>query len=451
MENIIVCKFGGSSLSSSEGVQAIIDILAQPQRNYIAVSAIGRRYNSDIKVTDLLIELHRCILNADTVGINRLWKDISARYLSVFGAFVHKNRIKRLLKRTYIIVLEMRDYAFTVSRGEFLSAKLLAIATDYPFVDAACIINVRNQKLCVEASINNIQKAIRKLPKFITGGFYGREIDIDVISSAHFNRESKEYHKKKALMRINAHSKHNKICRKVGLLSRGGSDITGAILAVGANAKLYENFTDVNGVMTADPKKVGSFKPIRRISYDDIFRMGFFGASVFHPDSVHILQTSNIPIAIRNTYNNWDFGTIVCGYAKKPPFVTCTDCAVVYVKGNVQLPSYDSILRIVSDCNGFCAVFSDAEQARSYVNSLAEQKSEAIALSGLEKVEGVSVVCNLSYLEVSTDATRKGGLMPAIESFPTEMLHLCRFSDTMFLIAPKSQENAILNAIVSVL
>lgn len=244
-----VAKFGGSSLASSKQFEKVKKIAASGDRNIIVVSAPGKRYKDDIKVTDRLINLYddkeklsslkerlesikKEIKNTDYL-IRENLDQISERYLDILGELKEdslKDEIKYIIDSLYYE--DSRDYI--VSRGEYLNGKILAAYLGYEFLDAKDIIFLDGSKINEEKTEKAIREKIEPGKKYVIPGFYGNQGG------------------------------------KIGLLKRGGSDYTGSILASSLNCLLYENWTDVSGIMDKDPAKDKDAKAYKSLSYNEL-------------------------------------------------------------------------------------------------------------------------------------------------------------------------------------
>ena len=248
---MIVTKFGGTSMASADQfkkVKSIID--ADPARQVVVVSAAGKKNSSDIKITDLLYTLHTHLVYG--VPYDDIWGMIAGRYIE----------IKEELGLTYDIEADLAkikgelgkglDQNYLISRGEYLSAKLMSAYLGFDFVDAKDIIRFAyNGTVDLERSEQNAKKAFSRRGNIVVPGFYG----------SYPNGE---------------------IC----LFSRGGSDITGSYLARFLNARIYENWTDVPGTLTADPRIVDNPKTIAQITYTELRELSYMGATVLHEDAI---------------------------------------------------------------------------------------------------------------------------------------------------------------------
>ncbi|MBP5231673.1 MAG: aspartate kinase [Clostridia bacterium] len=274
---IVVAKFGGTSLSCAgqfEKVKAIAE--ADPSRRYFVPSAPGKRFSGDKKVTDLLIDLYR--ENAEGNPTESLLTDIFGRFESIRSELGLKepdlegefNEIRSRLEAR-----PSRDYV--VSRGEYLSGLLLASYLGVPFIDAAEVVFFDAEgRLEAELTDRVLSRRLSRVPKAVIPGFYGSKPD-----------------------------------GSLQTFPRGGSDITGSLVARASKADLYENWTDVSGFLSADPKIVENPRFIDVITYSELRELSYMGASVLHEDAVFPVKMANIPIRIRNTNRPEDPGTFI--------------------------------------------------------------------------------------------------------------------------------------------
>ncbi len=273
---IKVTKFGGSSVANARQFQKVKKIIqSDADRRFVIVSASGREHKSDNKVTDLLylIEAH---LNYH-VDFLSLFQLIEERFIS----------IKNELHLTYPIeddLAELKEKLNTsistdylVSRGEYLTAKLMSEYLNYPFIDAKDVIHFQyDGKIDFEKTKSALQKYLKHHDCFVMPGFYGSLPD-----------------------------------GKIKTMSRGGSDITGSILADIMHADMYENWTDVSGILMADPRIVQHPKRIQTITYSELRELSYMGANVLHEEAIFPVKEKNIPINILNTNHPEEGGTII--------------------------------------------------------------------------------------------------------------------------------------------
>ena len=271
-----VCKFGGSSLASSMQFLKVKDIIeSDASRKAIVVSAPGKRNKDDNKITDLLYLLGAHIKYG--VDYTQIYSQIKNRYFEIRDELkidlALEDEFASLEKEFSKTISE----EYLVSRGEYFSAKLLASLIGYTFIDSKDIIEFNyDGSLNEEKNAINIKKALEEHDKIVIPGFYG----------SYKNGSIK-------------------------LFSRGGSDVTGAIVASSLEATIYENWTDVSGIKVADPKIIDSPKGISEITYDELRELSYMGASVLHEETIFPVQELNIPINILNTNRPLEKGTII--------------------------------------------------------------------------------------------------------------------------------------------
>ena len=270
-------KFGGTSMANADSIRKVRDIiLADPEAGYVVVSAPGKREPSDTKVTDMLIAL--CAEKTES-GRRAALDAVAAR----FDAIIDELGIDLDLSSDYEDILKNREsdsYDYVVSRGEYLSAKVLAKLIGYEFVDAADIIRFGpNGRTDDEFTQRLASERLRTAVRAVVPGFYG----------------------------LGANG-------RIKTFSRGGSDVTGAIVAKAVGATVYENWTDVDGFMVCDPRKVKNPRIIEMLTYSELRELSYMGASVLHPEAVFPVNKSGIPINIRNTFNPSAKGTMIVCY-----------------------------------------------------------------------------------------------------------------------------------------
>ncbi len=270
-----VCKFGGSSLADAERIKRVIDIVnSDPERRYVVVSAPGKRYPSDRKMTDLLYEWHR--LNSLQLSS----EEIRGIIAKIFGDIVEDlsvdiNISKELDQIAHDITFgATQDYA--ASRGEYLNGKIIAKALCFEFIDPMYCIRFDEQgRYDALKGYVDIRQALRG-KRAVIPGFYGST------------------------------PKGN-----VKTFSRGGSDVTGAIIARTMGADLYENWTDVSGLLMADPRIVTNPHAIRAVTYRELRELAYMGANVFHEEAMFPVQEAGIVTNIRNTWDPENPGTLI--------------------------------------------------------------------------------------------------------------------------------------------
>lgn len=290
----ITCKFGGSSLADTAAIQRAVDIInANPDRRFIVPSAPGKRNPEDKKVTDLLYAWHTIASEGfdpkEPRGIVQARFEELAQSLGVeLDVAFYINEIDEQLK-----VDSSPD--FMASRGEYLNGRLIAALLDATFVDPADYIKFNETGDFLESSYEGLANALQGEGRFVIPGFYG--------SDANGN---------------------------IKTFSRGGSDVTGSIVARASGSELYENWTDVSGFMMADPRIVDNPRHISEITYQELRELAYMGATVLHDEAIFPVRSKGIPINIRNTNESDHPGTRivasresdtpVCGVAGRDGF-----------------------------------------------------------------------------------------------------------------------------------
>ena len=273
---IKVAKFGGSSVADAIQINKIKDIINEDDDiRYVVVSAPGKRFSEDTKVTDLL---YLCRTHIEhKLAYEQIFQVICDRYLSMESSLGVDVDMKEELEQIRRNINAETSVDYIASRGEYLNAKLIAAYLGFEFVDAARVVKFSDKgKFMEERTNEEIEKVLSSCGKAVIPGFYGSRID-----------------------------------GSIKTFSRGGSDITGALVARAVKADVYENWTDVSGFLVADPRIVDNPKPISRISYRELRELAYMGASVLHEDAIYPAKVANIPINIRNTNRPQDPGTMI--------------------------------------------------------------------------------------------------------------------------------------------
>ena len=273
---IKVVKFGGSSLASAGQFAKVGDIIRSDEsRKYVVPSAPGKRNAKDTKVTDMLYDCYAAA-EAEEEFKPKL-KKIKDRY----DAIINGLNLKLSLEEEFSIIAENfakkagSDYA--ASRGEYLNGIIMAAYLGYDFIDAAEVVFFdENGEFDADKTDKVLSARLEKSEKAVIPGFYGAKEDGSVVT-----------------------------------FSRGGSDITGSIVAKAAKADMYENWTDVSGFLIADPRIIKNPEVIKVITYRELRELSYMGATVQHEDAVFTVRKAGIPINIRNTNAPEDEGTLI--------------------------------------------------------------------------------------------------------------------------------------------
>lgn len=276
MTDIKVVKFGGSSLADAKQFKKVADIIkSDKNRRFVVASAPGKRFSEDIKITDMLYACYEKAAKGEDFSAD--FNAIEERYNSIISEL----NIDISLAKDYETIKNAfahtagRDYA--ASRGEYLNSKVLAAYLGYSFLDPAGYIYFNeNGTFDMDRTLSLLTPKLKTLDNAVIPGFYGT-MPNDTIKT----------------------------------FSRGGSDVTGSIVARAADAHIYENWTDVSGFLICDPRIVENPEPITTITYKELRELSYMGATVLHEDAIFPVRAAGIPINIRNTNHPEDKGTMI--------------------------------------------------------------------------------------------------------------------------------------------
>ncbi|TCO75231.1 aspartate kinase [Marinisporobacter balticus] len=274
--NIKVAKFGGSSVADAKQFQKVRDIvLADNHRRYIVPSAPGKRYGGDYKITDLLYLCHAHVQHA--VPFDQMFSMITDRYVGIIDELNLSIDLNPYFDEIKEKITQGASADYTASRGEYLNGLVLANLLNYDFVDPKeMILFDEYGELDTQRTQEVIREKLKQHKYAVIPGFYGGMP----------NGEIKTF-------------------------SRGGSDITGSIVAQAVEAEIYENWTDVSGFLMADPRIVDNPKQIEKITYQELRELSYMGATVLHEEAVFPVREAEIPINVRNTNEPDNPGTII--------------------------------------------------------------------------------------------------------------------------------------------
>lgn len=271
-----VVKFGGSSLADANQFRKVSAIIkSDSKRRYVVPSAPGKRFSDDIKITDMLYKC--CELAGSGLDFSEKFQLIKNRY----NGIISELGIDMSLDDEFdSIAKELKARPakdFAASRGEYLNGKVLAEYLGFNFVDAGDVIIFDNKGvLMLDDTVKAVRKRLKDLDNAVIPGFYGRTTE-----------------------------------GYIKTFSRGGSDVTGSIIANAVRAEIYENWTDVSGFLVADPRIVDTPDVIEVITYRELRELAYMGASVLHEDAIFPVRSAGIPINIRNTNRPEDDGTMI--------------------------------------------------------------------------------------------------------------------------------------------
>ncbi len=284
MRQVKVVKFGGSSLADANQFKKVAGIVhADPARRFVVASAPGKRFKEDTKITDMLYSCYE--LAAKGGDFEPQFAAIESRYNSIIkdlGLKISLDKEFTQIKNGFI-GRAGRDYA--ASRGEYLNSKLLAEYLGFEFIDPAGYIFFNESGVFdLDKTTEVLSKKLAETEYAVIPGFYGA-MPNDTIKT----------------------------------FSRGGSDVTGSIVARAANAEIYENWTDVSGFLICDPRVVENPEGITTITYRELRELSYMGAGVLHEDAIFPVRTAGIPINIKNTNAPEDAGTMIVADAGDTP------------------------------------------------------------------------------------------------------------------------------------
>ncbi len=297
-------------------VKSIVE--SDPERRFVVVSAPGKRFSGDKKITDLLFACHKELVKSGSC--RKSFSAVRSRFTDIAAQLGLNIDLNAVLDATLERIEREKSEQFTASRGEYLCGLVIAEYLGMPFVDAEDVIFFNdNGTLNAEKSYRAVAAACRE-GRAVVPGFYGVDEN-----------------------------------GKVRTFSRGGSDISGAVVARAVNASLYENWTDVSGFLACDPHIVDSPAPIEALSYKELRELSYMGANVLHAESIFPVRKANIPIQIKNTFRPDDAGTtivptsrympsgrIVTGIAGKKSFT------VIYIEKSLMNSEIGFVRKVLS-------------------------------------------------------------------------------------------------------
>ncbi|MBE6612538.1 MAG: aspartate kinase [Ruminococcaceae bacterium] len=277
-----VVKFGGSSLADASQFKKVAAIIkAEPERRYVVPSAPGKRSKTDTKVTDMLYSCYEMAARGDDITEN--FGEIKARYNGIIDELGLDFSLEQDFALIESAFIHKAGRDFAASRGEYLNGKILAKYLGFDFIDAAEVIFFNDNGQFDSERTNTVLSAeLKKHDYAVIPGFYG-SMPNDTIKT----------------------------------FSRGGSDITGSIVARAAEADIYENWTDVDGFLMADPRIIENPRVIGEITYRELRELSYMGATVLHEDAIFPVRFAGIPINIRNTNNPEAHGTFIVSQSNK--------------------------------------------------------------------------------------------------------------------------------------
>jgi aspartate kinase len=355
----IVCKFGGSSLADASQIRKAIEIIGETEaRRFVVPSAPGKRDVEDTKVTDLLLLCHE--LARQQLDIAEPFSRIEERYGEIVEGLGVDLDIIGLLNQLRVDIEQGASVDFVASRGEHLNGRVMAATLDATFVEPAEVIKFTGSGALDDQTYRLIEEKISGSGRYVIPGFYGAAPD-----------------------------------GKIKTFSRGGSDITGAVVARAVTAEVYENWTDVSGMLMADPRIVPDAKPVHEITYREIRELAYMGAGVFHDEAMFPVRDAGIPVNILNTNEPDEPGTMILPERK------LTDRYVVGVAGRPNFSMLFIEKALMNQTKGFGRRVLDvvAEHDISYEHSPSGIDTMSVIISDEELGDkGESLVSELESL-----------------------------------------------------
>ena len=287
-----IVKFGGSSLANAQQFEKVGEIIRSDEsRRYVVPSATGKRFDGDTKVTDLLYKCYNIAVKGEDFGA--VLQEIKERYYEIIRGLKLDLSLEDEFAQIEKDFKAQAGSDYAASRGEFLNGKVMAAYLGYEFVDAATVIRFdKNGNFDADKTDKLLSKRLAKCERAVIPGFYGAYED-----------------------------------GTVKTFSRGGSDVTGSLVAKAIKADLYENWTDVSGFLVTDPRIVENPAVIETITYRELRELSYMGATVLHEDAIFPVRKEGIPINIKNTNKPEDKGTFIVESTCKKPKYTITGIA----------------------------------------------------------------------------------------------------------------------------
>lgn len=279
---MIVTKFGGTSCADANHIKQVESVMrGDANRKYMVVSAPGKRFKDDEKVTDLLYQAYRLAIEGNQT--EEVLEKIQSRYVDIIKGLGISFDLDSEMEMIHWCLKANPDEDYIASRGEYLNAKIIACYMHWPFADTRdWILFDSYNHLRQEETLARLKEGLESYEHAVLPGFYGSNGKGRVVT-----------------------------------FTRGGSDVTGSLVAAAVNADCYENWTDVSGILTVDPRIVDHPKQVHTLTYGELRELSYMGASVLHEDAVFPVREKGIPICIRNTMEPSVQGTYIVGKKEK--------------------------------------------------------------------------------------------------------------------------------------
>ncbi|MGN0798595.1 MAG: aspartate kinase [Christensenellales bacterium] len=369
----LVCKFGGSSLADANRVMQVAKIVNNSPARFVVVSAPGKRNKQDIKITDILLSCYKKAEAKESFDVEfNLFATRMEELDKELGTGIN---IREMLKNFYTEIAGGATESYVASRGEYFSAKIVSKYLGYNFLDAKDFITFSsNGKVDFEISKMKFVSHTNNWDKYVIPGFYGADAN-----------------------------------GNVKIFSRGGSDITGAVVAVLCGAKVYENWTDVDGFLQCDPRFSKNPKLIAKISYAELRELSYAGANVLHPDCTRFLRENNIVLNLRNTFNPTCKGSFIMPKCKQKKLTGIAGqkgfCIISFEKFNINSSLnfvwevYNAFAKngvgvehIPTGIDNISVVARQNEITDDKLKKIVEQISQKCALDGVSITKDVALV-----------------------------------------------------------
>ncbi|GHP13182.1 aspartokinase [Lentilactobacillus fungorum] len=347
-----VAKFGGSSVADAAQFKKVRSIVeASADRRIVVVSAAGKSSEESIKVTDLLMAVEK--LRDAGEDYQPTFNHIERRFIGIRDALGLNVAIENDLQKIERLIPTC-TYDYLVSRGEFLTAKLMADFLGFQFLDAARFLVYDGHTVNYGESINRLRDFLSANSRIVVPGFYGVD-------------EAGEIH----------------------VMARGGGDVSGAIMANLVDADLYENWTDVSGIKMADPRIVDHSRRISELTYDELQELSYMGVSVFQEEAIKPVAERQIPIAILNTNHPEEDGTLVEGTVRRDPNQLVTgvagkkDYVIISIQKYQLNKRFDVMAKVFSEIQAFNVPFEYVSSGTDSFSFLAKRSQLAGKLGAI--------------------------------------------------------------------
>ena len=408
-------------------------INSDEDRRYVVVSAPGKRFGGDVKVTDLLYSCDKAVKCGDLALFEQNFDKVSARFLNIQAEIGKDYGLEETLAEIKSNILNGAGEDYCASRGEYLAAKIMAGILDIPFVDATEFVRFNENGSLSDETFALGAAMLKKHPKAVVPGFYGLGAD-----------------------------------GKIKTFSRGGGDISGAIVARCAKASLYENWTDVSGFYACDPRIISSPKWISQLSYRELRELSYMGANVLHSEAIFPVRTAGIPIRICNTFKPDDAGTYIMPSVVGNPETPVTGIAgktcftVITVEKSMMNSEVGFTMRLLSvldrhkisfehlpsGIDTMCLVIDDTHLKEGDVELLVREIKEAVNPDVINVSKDIALIATVGH-GMAKNVGTASRLFKALSEANINVRMIDQSSSELNIIVgvDKSEYNACINAI----